>query len=44
VRFDPRTGSFAGTPTKPGTWNVIVEAKDSLKVKAKGTVALVVAP
>jgi large repetitive protein len=44
VRFDPRTGSFVGTPTKAGTWTVIVEAKDSLKVKAKGTIALVVAP
>jgi large repetitive protein len=44
VRFDRKTGSFVGRPKKAGTWVVLVEAVDAMKVKAKASVALVVAP
>jgi large repetitive protein len=44
VRFDRATGSFVGTPTKPGTWIALVEVVDALKVKAKATIAITIAP
>ena len=44
VRFDRRTASFVGIPTKAGTYAVLVEAVDGLKVKAKGSIVITVAP
>lgn len=44
VRFDRKTASFVGRPTRAGTWVVVVEVVDALKVKAKASVTLVVAP
>jgi hypothetical protein len=40
--FDRTTGLFAGTPTRAGTWKILVEIVDTLGVKAKGTLVLVV--
>jgi large repetitive protein len=43
IRFDRATGSFAGVPTKAGTWVITVEITDALRVKATSNVFLVVA-
>ncbi len=42
VRFDRATASFVGIPKKAGTWIVLVEVVDALKVKAKATIVLVI--
>ena len=42
VRFSPKLGTFAGTPTKVGAFNLKVEARDSLGAKSKTTLALTV--
>lgn len=42
VFFDRLAGVFAGSPRKAGTWRIRVEIVDSLGVKARGIVVLVV--
>ena len=42
IFFDRLSGIFVGTPAKAGTWRIRVEVIDSLGVKAKGIVVLVV--
>lgn len=42
VRFDRATASFVGTPKKAGTWSVIVEVVDSLRVKSTATITITV--
>ena len=44
VRFDRRSASFVGLPTKAGTYTVLVEVVDGLKVKAKGSIVITIAP
>lgn len=44
VRFDRKTASFVGIPVKAGTYTVLVEAVDGLKVKAKGSIVITIAP
>jgi hypothetical protein len=44
IFFDRSTGSLFGTPVKAGTWKITIEMVDALKVKAKTTIKLVVAP
>lgn len=44
IFFNPTTGVFFGTPTKPGTWRVGLEYVDELGVKAKATITIVIAP
>ncbi len=44
VFFDRLSGAFVGTPTKAGRWKIRVELIDSLGVKARGIVVLVVRP
>ena len=44
VRFDRRTASFVGIPTKAGTYTVLVEVVDGIKVKAKGSIVITSAP
>ena len=44
VRFDRRSASFMGIPTKAGTYTVLVEVVDGLKVKAKGSIVITIAP
>lgn len=40
--FDRVAGIFVGSPTKAGTWRIRVEVADSLGVKARGFVILVI--
>ncbi len=42
VFFDRLAGIFVGSPTKAGTWRIRVEVIDSLGVKARGVVILVI--
>jgi hypothetical protein len=44
VRFDRTTGRLSGIPKRPGRYRVAFEATDSLGVKAKKTLAILVAP
>jgi large repetitive protein len=43
IRFDRATGTFVGVPTKRGSWVVMVEIVDALRVKATAAVVIVVA-
>jgi len=43
IRFDKTTASFVGIPVKRGTWVVMVEIVDALRVKATAAVRIVVA-
>lgn len=42
LRLDPALGVLAGTPTRPGTHRITVEARDNLEVKATTTFTIVV--
>jgi len=42
IRFDRSFGLLYGIPTRAGRWRVTIEATDSLGVKAKKTLAIVV--
>ena len=44
VRFDRFLGQLSGIPTRPGRYRVTFEATDWLGVKAKKTLAILVAP
>jgi hypothetical protein len=44
ITLDRTLGVLAGTPTKPGSYRVTFEAKDALKVVARKTLRIVVAP
>jgi large repetitive protein len=42
LRLDPALGVLVGTPTRPGTYRITVEARDNLEVKATTTFMIVV--
>ena len=44
IKLDRTLGVLAGVPTKPGSYRVTFEAKDGLKVTARKTLRVVVAP
>jgi hypothetical protein len=44
IRFTPALGTLSGTPTKAGSYRVTFQVTDGLKVVAKKTLRLVVAP
>jgi large repetitive protein len=44
IRFDRKTGTFAGIPAKAGIWIITVDLVDALRVKTTTNVVVVIAP
>ncbi len=42
ILFDRATGTFVGTPTRAGTWKIVIEVVDALGVKTQRSLVLIV--